>query len=419
MSVFQQQRYPLPPRRLPRRRRWVWAGFVLAVALLGALAGISGALLLGGLGLLLVALVALIRPRWVGARTRAVAAVVAAIGLAGTVAGTAVAGATVAAREPSSPPPAATSAPSATPSESTAEPTSTPTTTPSSTPTTRSTAQPTTTPTATPTQPKAAAGTALAAVDQLRVKGRAPKTGYERSAYGNGWNSVDGCSTREMILRRDLGNVTVAQSGDCAVISGTLHDPYTGKTERLTAATLQTADVDHVVALGDSWQKGAQQWSRAKRNRFANDPLNLVVTTESVNASKSDGDTATWLPPDKSFRCTYVARQVSVKKKYDLWVTSAEKQAMITVLSRCADQKLITEKQAEQQRDRHATVTKPKSAAKPAKTTKKSSPAPTTDVRYPTCAAANRAGLGPYVRGADPEYDWYRDRDGDGIVCER
>ena len=174
-----------------------------------------------------------------------------------------------------------------------------------------------------------------------------------------------------------------------------------------------------MVALGDSWQKGAQQWSRAKRNRFANDPLNLVVTTESVNASKSDGDTATWLPPDKSFRCTYVARQVSVKKKYDLWVTSAEKQAMITVLSRCADQKLITEKQAEQERDRHATVAKPKSAAKPAKTTKKSSPAPTTDVRYPTCAAANRAGLGPYVRGADPEYDWYRDRDGDGIVCER
>ena len=80
---------------------------------------------------------------------------------------------------------------------------------------------------------------------------------------------------------------------------------------------------------------------------------------------------------------------------------------------------LISEKQAAQQRDRHATVAEPKSAPKPTRTTKKSTPAPTIDARYPTCAAANRAGLGPYVRGVDPEYDWYDDRDGDGVVCER
>jgi hypothetical protein len=28
------------------------------------------------------------------------------------------------------------------------------------------------------------------------------------------------------------------------------------------------------------------------------------------------------------------------------------------------------------------------------------------------------AGYGNYVKGVDPEYDWYRDADGDGIVCE-
>ncbi|MFB4290929.1 thermonuclease family protein [Nonomuraea sp. ATR24] len=53
-------------------------------------------------------------------------------------------------------------------------------------------------------------------------------------------------------------------------------------------------------------------------------------------------------------------------------------------------------------------------------------PAPTkpqpdtrTDPRFRTCGDANRAGYGPYYRGQDPEYAWYQDRDGDGVVCER
>ena len=41
------------------------------------------------------------------------------------------------------------------------------------------------------------------------------------------------------------------------------------------------------------------------------------------------------------------------------------------------------------------------------------------DPRFDTCGEANSNGYGPYVSGIDPEYDWYRDRDGDGIVCER
>ncbi|WP_066373414.1 thermonuclease family protein [Herbidospora mongoliensis] len=52
------------------------------------------------------------------------------------------------------------------------------------------------------------------------------------------------------------------------------------------------------------------------------------------------------------------------------------------------------------------------------------SPTPTgggsgNDPRFDTCAKANAAGYGPYYKGSDPEYAWYQDRDGDGIVCER
>ena len=216
------------------------------------------------------------------------------------------------------------------------------------------------------------------------------------------------------------------------MVAGTLHDPYTGTTERLSAATIDTADIDHVVALGDSWQKGAQQWSRTERVRFANDPLNLLVTSESINASKGDGDTATWLPPNKSFRCAYVARQVSVKTKYDLSVTHAEQQAMTRVLSGCPDQKLISAADARDQRDPHPTVAQPKTTpttsvpktSAPKKSTEKKSTekrtgSSVTDPRFPTCAAANRVGYGPYQRGVDTEYNWYIDRDQDGLVCER
>ena len=148
-----------------------------------------------------------------------------------------------------------------------------------------------------------AVGSALTAADQLTIKGRAPMTGYTRSAYGDGWAHVDGCTTRQTVLRRDLSDLTVS-GHSCAVLAGTLHDPYTGSILRLTATTMRTVQIDHVVPLGDSWQKGAQQWSAAERVRFANDPLNLLVTTGSVNERKGDGDAATWLPPNKSFRCS-------------------------------------------------------------------------------------------------------------------
>jgi hypothetical protein len=104
-----------------------------------------------------------------------------------------------------------------------------------------------------------------------------------------------------------------------------------------TSADVQ---IDHVVALSDAWQKGAQQLDTDTRERFANDPLNLMATDGSVNQSKGDGDAATWLPPARDFRCAYVARQVAVKAKYQLWATAAERDAIARVLSDCPGQEL-------------------------------------------------------------------------------
>ncbi|WP_395360987.1 HNH endonuclease family protein [Streptomyces sp. YH02] len=187
----------------------------------------------------------------------------------------------------------------------------------------------------------AARGTALAAVETLTVKGRAPKTGYEREKFGRAWVDVDGngCGTRDDILKRDLTGVRFTD-GRCKVASGTLtDDPYTGTTVRFVRGRSKV-DIDHVVALSDAWQKGAGKWDGETRRRFANDPLNLLAVDASTNRRKSDGDAATWLPPNKAYRCTYVARQIAVKKKYGVWVTGGERDAMRRVLATCPQQKL-------------------------------------------------------------------------------
>jgi hypothetical protein len=179
--------------------------------------------------------------------------------------------------------------------------------------------------------------TAHQVLSGLPVKGRASMTGYDRDEFGNGWADTDhdGCSTREEILQRDLTGKTYSTSGGCDVIaSGQLDDPYSGLVIAFRHGTDTSAmvQIDHVVALADSWQKGAQQLTPDRREALANDPLNLLAVDGSLNQQKSASDAASWLPPDKAYRCQYVARQVAVKAKYDLWVTSAEKDAIDQIL---------------------------------------------------------------------------------------
>lgn len=182
----------------------------------------------------------------------------------------------------------------------------------------------------------AAPGSALATLETLEVKGRAAKTGYSRAQFGDGWALVNGCSTRDIILHRDLTDDVVDEN--CKVVSGILQDPYSGEQIVFTKADSSAVQIDHVVALSDAWQKGAQQLSREMRIQLANDPLELLAVSGAQNQAKSDSDAATWLPKNKSFRCEYVARQVAVKKKYTLWVTQAEKDAIKQVLVSCPAQ---------------------------------------------------------------------------------
>lgn len=180
-------------------------------------------------------------------------------------------------------------------------------------------------------------------LDQLDVKGRAPKTGYTRTEFYNGWPDIDGCSLRQRILKREFGDTATLADDKCTVLSGEFDEPYTGQHLSFGEKSQISSgiQIDHVVALSDAWQKGAQYLPKGTRYQIATDPLNLLAVDASANQGKSDGDAATWLPKNKGFRCEYVARQVSVKYKYKLWVTEAEKAAIIKVLESCPNQKAV------------------------------------------------------------------------------
>ena len=191
------------------------------------------------------------------------------------------------------------------------------------------------------TNSQSAPNDALTALNKLEVKGRAAKTGYTRSQFPH-WSDPDrnGCDARNDTLKRDLTDVTYKEgTRDCKVIAGQLLDPFSGKVI-IFSPTKVVIDIDHVVALSNAWQTGAAYFDKAVRTQIANDPLNLLAVDSKLNRQKGDGDAATWLPPSKSFRCAYVARQVAVKAKYKLWVSEPEKVAITKILTSCAGQKL-------------------------------------------------------------------------------
>ena len=286
-----------------------------------------------------------------------------------------------------------------------------------------------------PTDNTGAGRSASSVLDTLQVKGRAPKTGYKRTQFGKAWTDVDhnGCDTRNDILSRDLSGVKY-KSGthSCVVKSGTLQDPYTGKSIAFERGqkTSTAVQIDHVVALSDAWQKGAQKLSKSVRTELANDPYNLLAVQGRANQQKSDGDAATWLPSNKGFRCEYVARQIGVKHKYSLWVTAAEKSAMDRVLASCptqtvpdytgvrsatAQQPQQDQQQSGEEQDQRQTASDAAGESQTQQETQQQNS--DSGTYYRNCAAARAAGAAP-LRQGQPGYRAALDRDKDGVACE-
>ncbi|SEG36156.1 Protein of unknown function [Actinacidiphila yanglinensis] len=179
---------------------------------------------------------------------------------------------------------------------------------------------------------------AVALIKKVATKGRGPKTGYSRDEFGSAWIdsapggvafSHNGCGTRDDLLKRDGDDVRYRSGSKCVVSTMKLDDPYTGKVIDWTKTHATTIQIDHVMPLSYDWQMGAAHWTKGKREDIANDPLNLIPVDGSMNESKGDSGPASWLPPNKQIRCSYSVRVAQVSLKYDLPVTSADKDMML------------------------------------------------------------------------------------------
>mgnify|MGYP002719526982 FL=1 len=167
----------------------------------------------------------------------------------------------------------------------------------------------------------------LAMISQLQVAPKMSGNEYDREDDFGRWQDLDGngCDTREDVLSRDLRNVKM-NPNFCEVEYGLFDDPYTGEKNRkfIRGKNSRVIDIEHVVALKNAYQTGANQWPREKRLAIANDPLNLIVADGPLNRAKGEKDISEWTPEETNpdYMCRYATRQVQVKHKYGLWVLS-------------------------------------------------------------------------------------------------
>lgn len=186
------------------------------------------------------------------------------------------------------------------------------------------------------------AAAAKARLAGLKVeRGRNWET-YRRENFGRYWSDEtdavggrNGCDTRDDVLRRDLRELREGDRNPCVVLSGVLHDPYTGKVLPYTYRRASQIQTDHVVALGAAWRGGAYAWTPQRRLEYANDLDVLLAVDKRTNQDKGSRTADKWRPPRRAYWCEYARRCTGIKDKYGLSVTAPEKLALQDMLATC------------------------------------------------------------------------------------
>lgn len=179
------------------------------------------------------------------------------------------------------------------------------------------------------------------------IPGRVRGNDYRRDAFGESWTDDttapgghNGCDTRNDILDRDLVDKTYVAISRCptAVATGTLRDPYTNATVAFlrgnqTGASVQ---IDHLVPLALAWDLGARNWTDEVRERFANDPANLLAVDGPTNQDKGDKEPSLWMPPNAAFHCQYAMQYIEVLRGYQLPVDAPSAPVLREAAATCS-----------------------------------------------------------------------------------
>jgi hypothetical protein len=165
--------------------------------------------------------------------------------------------------------------------------------------------------------------TALSVLTTITVQNEY-KTGYSRSLFKH-WidTNGNGCDTREEVLIAESQSKPQVDAYGCKVIEGDWLSPY----DNVMHANPSNLDIDHMIPLKEAWDSGAWNWTAVQRQTFANDlsdPRALIAVTAGQNRSKSDRDPSNWIPPQKSYVCTYLSEWVAIKARWNLSMDQSE-----------------------------------------------------------------------------------------------
>ncbi|MGV9314005.1 HNH endonuclease family protein [Streptomyces sp. NPDC003691] len=174
----------------------------------------------------------------------------------------------------------------------------------------------------------------LLAVNDLTVADE-DRTGYQRDSFKhwNGGLKPDGCNTRNEVL---ISEAVIAPTvgARCALTGGEWWSYYDDTTVTSAAAL----DIDHMVPLAEAWDSGADDWTAARREAYANDQgqaASLVAVTARSNRSKADQDPAQWLPPASDAICRYTSEWLATKLRWGLTVDTTEQTRLYELAADC------------------------------------------------------------------------------------
>lgn len=191
-----------------------------------------------------------------------------------------------------------------------------------------------------------------------------------------------------------------------ASMGGSIYSPYTGQYFQDRGET----DIEHIVARSEAHDSGLCGRGAQARDGFAADLLNLTLADPYLNRhQKSAKDLAEWLPGLN--QCWFVKRVIDVKRKYDLSMDTREAEAARRVWSGCTSFEMII----------YARTEPPTPTPVPPPSTGETNWLAKCDSNGNgriTCKEAEACGISHPVPNSHPAYQYMRDADGDGQVCE-
>lgn len=148
---------------------------------------------------------------------------------------------------------------------------------------------------------------------------------YDRKEWPHWVDADHDCQNtrQEILIARSQVPVSTDRRG-CRVIKGKWNDYYYPEVHTVSTSV----DIDHLIPLKHANDIGADVWTKDEKEKFANDPENLVVTNKIYNRKKGAKTIAEWLPVHHEYACKYIAQWIRIKKKYQLHLSEAEQKTI-------------------------------------------------------------------------------------------